>query len=316
MKLTAHVLTLIASVILILVLPCKGTAQEGGVGIIERISGTVFWRQNAAAKSEVLDPKSDAARRLYPGEQVRCARGSSLVIRLGRRPILLRGTGWFPIRAAALSQTEGPVQVMINKYGTIGGADRAGEWAQVFSPSDHSVVEPRRFIIRWAPTVQGCTFYLTIRNIESTIVWRQGNINGASGFLDPGDARQKLTDYQAHGDLGPLTLMVDNSCESQKFVTFSLLSVKNERSLRHDLAFWGKESGMLIYHLGRASVFSRYRMFPQVAEEYESALRTAPRSRDLLKRTILAHCQTGNFTLAMGLKKRLPAGTDVPQCVQ
>lgn len=316
MKLTAHVLTLIAGIILISVLPCKASAQEGGVAIIERVNGTVFWRQNAAAKSELLDRQSDAGRRLYAGEQVRCARGSSLAIRLGLKRRLLRGTGWVSIPAAAFSQTDDPVKVMLDKYGDLGGAERTGEWAQVFSPSDHSVVGPRGFVIRWTPTVQGCTFYLTIRNIESTIVWRRGDVNGASGFLEPGDARQKLTDYQAHGDLGPLTLTVDNSCGSQKFVTFSLLSVKNERSLKHDLAFWGKESGLLVYHLGRASVFSRYRMFPQVAEEYESALRTAPRSRDLLKRTILAHCQTGNFTLAMGLKKLLPARTDVPQCVQ
>lgn len=74
--------------------------------------------------------------------------------------------------------------------------------------------------------------------------------------------------------------------------------------------------GLPVYNLGCASVFSRYRMFPQFAEEYESALRTAPRSRDLLKRTILAHCQTGNFTLAMRLKKLFPLGTDAPDCVQ
>jgi hypothetical protein len=79
--------------------------------------------------------------------------------------------------------------------------------------------------------------------------------------------------------------------------------IRDERSLKQVLAFWQKDSGMMSYHLGRASVFSRYRLFTQVAEEYEAALRTAPGSRHLLKRTILAHCETGNFTRAMELKK-------------
>jgi hypothetical protein len=49
-------------------------------------------------------------------------------------------------------------------------------------------------------------------------------------------------------------------------------------------------------------------MLAEVANEYEGALTLAPRSRDLLLRTIEAHNRTGNLARVRALKKRLARG--------
>ena len=152
------------------------------------------------------------------------------------------------------------------------------------------------------------------------MLWRQEDVDGASGSLTDdgawqllnGGARRVLARYRDETGRGPLTLQLDDSCGGEHRVSFLLLSVKSEQSLERDLSSWGKEAGTLLHHLGRASVYSRYGVFPQAAEEYESALRAAPDSRHLLIRTIKAHRQTGNFLRARELEKRLPDGTNIP----
>jgi hypothetical protein len=47
-------------------------------------------------------------------------------------------------------------------------------------------------------------------------------------------------------------------------------------------------------HLGIARAFTVHQMFTEAAEEYEAALKYAPDSTDLLRRTIAAHQRTGN----------------------
>jgi hypothetical protein len=308
MKVTTRLLTLSAFTIFTIVLPSEVTAQEGGAGLIEKISGTVFWRQKAADKGERLDPRSDAARRLYPGEQVRCVRRSKLIIRLGRRRKQVPCADWFTIPPLASSKQSEPFKRLINEYGKVGGVER-GESSQVFAPSHHSAVMPESFVIRWVPGAAACTLSLTIKGVGNQLVWRQDNVIDSSGSLQSATAKRHLTRYRNLAGLGPLTLTLDDSCRGETQVTFSVLSVQNERLLEQELAFWDKEPGPLVRHLGRASAFSSYRMYPQAADEYEAALRAAPGSRDLLTKTIRAHRRTGNFTRAEVLEKRLPPAT-------
>lgn len=303
MKLTALLLTLCAFAVFTLVLPSEATAQEGSAGLIEKISGTVFWRQNPDAKPERLDAREDAGRRLYPDEQLRCARGSSLRILLGRRRRQIPCADWFTIPPLASSGSE-QIKRLLNEYGRLGGVER-GESSQVFAPSDHSAVTPKSFVIRLAPGAAGCTRSLTIKDVGNQLVWLQDDIKGPSGSLQFASAKRHLTRYRNLAGLGPLTLNLDDSCRGETQVTFSLLSVKNERLLEQDLALWDKDPGPLVRHLGRASVFSSYRMYPQSADEYEAALKAAPGSRELLERAIRAHRRTGNFTRAEELEKRL-----------
>jgi hypothetical protein len=311
MKFTALVLAISASVVITLALPRMVTAQEGGAGIVEEIRGKAFWRQGGNAREERLDPRSDTARRLYPGEQVRCERGCRLQLRLGRTLKVVRPSAWFTIPALD-SARPGPVQTMLNDYGRRGGRDR-GEPLQVFSPSAHSVAMPELFIIRWVPDPAGCTLSLIVQDVEGKKVWQQDDVDASKGSLNSVAAKQALVDYRAKYGQGPLDLRLVDSCGgSEARLSFSLLSRESDQSLKNELTFWDKGDGRLMYHLGRASIFSRYRIFPQAAEEYEAALNAAPNSHDLLVRTILAHHMTGNFNREEELNKRLLTITNVP----
>lgn len=310
MKNPAQILTLCAIALITLTWPARAAGQEGGVGIVEEIRGTAFWRQNAAARTNRLEPMSDTGRRLYPGEQVRCARGCSLTLLLGRRRKLIRPSAWFTIHRASSSQSD-PFKKMLDDYGRPGGRDRGGS-LQVFTPSDHSVVLIEQFVVRWLPSAAGCTLSLSIRDIRGNRVWRKESADGASGSLDDASAKQALAEYRAKNGLGPVTLAVDNSCGSMAVLSFSLLSARGELSLKEDLAFWDKQPGTFVPHLGRASVYNRYRMFPQAADAYEAALMEALDSQHLLIRAITAHRVAGNLSRAADLIKRLPPGTNIP----
>lgn len=317
-KRAALILTTCTVAVITLASPCKAIAQDGGAGIVEEIRGAVFWRPNPRAREQRLDPKADAARRLYPGEQVRCARGSSLRLWLGLRRRTVYTPAWFTIPRATPSLAN-PARRMLDDYGRVGGLDR-GNQSKILSPSENSMAVPGRFSIRWVPSAAGCTLSLTIRDVGGKLLWRREDVDGTSGFLTGDDAVRAfdegpgavLASYRAETGRGPLTLQADDSCGGENRVSFLLLSVKSEQSLERELSSWGREAGTLLQHLGRASVYSRYGVFPQAADEYESALRAAPDSRHLLIRTIKAHRQTGNFLRARELERRLPDGANAP----
>jgi hypothetical protein len=200
---------------------------------------------------------------------------------------------------------------MLDDYGHRGGRDRALS-IQVFSPTDHSVVLIEDFVVRWASNTAGCTFSLLMQDVAASTVWRKDEVDSGVGSLNDASARRALAAYRARMGTGPLKLIVNDSCGSTTSVSFSLLSVEDEHILNEDLAFWDKQTGALVRRIGRASVYDRFRMFPQAAEEYEAALSEAPDSRHLLMRTITAHRATGNFSRAWELKKRLPSGMSIP----
>src|SRR5688572_18925355 len=90
---------------LMLICSASTSGQQGSTALVERISGTVFFRHDANAKQSRLDPKSDAARRLYPGEQVRCDQGGFLRLRVSGRLRNIHGpSGWFTIPREASGQ--------------------------------------------------------------------------------------------------------------------------------------------------------------------------------------------------------------------
>lgn len=290
--------------------PCETYAQEDGVGIVEEVRGTVFLRRNPHSKPRRLDPKLDTARLLYPSEQVRCARGSTLRLLLGQKSRIISATDWFTIPRAVPSWLA-PFKRVYADYGRRGGRDRGGEM-QVFSPADHSVALVKPFIIRWVPSAADCDFTIMIKDVSDTKVWGKEGVDGAAGSLHDPSAERELIAYRAERGQGPLTLVVNDSCGTMTRLSFSLLSAENEQSLKEDLSFWDKQTGTLVPHIGHASVYNHYRMYSQAAEEYEAARKKAPSSVDLLLRTISAHRATGNFTRVWELKKRLPKGTSIP----
>lgn len=294
------------------VLPCQGASQEGSAGIVEKIRGTVWWRRNKNAKAARLDPKIDIGRRLYPGEQLRCAPNSKIRLNFAGRIGKLRGPStWIPIQKVNRSQSR--LQQALDEYYQLGGLDRPAH-SPVFSPSDDCKKIPEKFVIRWNPDSVTSTVSFVIQEDSGNenVIWRQDHVDGRSGLLAAGSLKQRLAEDRAKFGERRLKLKLINLQGREIAVSFSLLSVKSEQSLKRELAFWNGKPGRLMPHLGRASIFIRYRMDSEAAEEYEAALAAAPESRDLLIRTIQAQRKIGNFARAKELEQRLPAGTKIP----
>lgn len=311
MRLGALILTACAWAALTSALPRDAVAQKEAAAIVEEIRGKTFWRRSAADKEMRLD-KAHIARPLYPGEQVRRTRGSVLRLRLGREPILVPPSVWFTIPERVLPRSD-PFRRILNIHADVTGIVRVDPPPTVFSPAKYGAAVPRPFIIRWKPSPRGCRFSLVIEDVEGRKIWRRDDVVGSTGFLALREVERRLQHYRAIFGRGPLELELTilDSCGTESLVNFSLLSVEKERSLKRDLAFWGEGVGALIAHMGRASVYSEYRMFSHAAEEYEAALKGAPRSTQLLLMTIRANYMTGNFGRAMELERHLPAGTSV-----
>jgi hypothetical protein len=314
MKTLAGISLLLALVTVMSLSAPAARGQQGSAGLIEKLNGTVFLRHDGNAKETRLDPKSDVARRLYPGEQVRCEPGGFVRLRVGGRLKEIYGpSAWFTIPRKTGTQTN-PLQKALDEYGRRGGRDR-GDLAPtvaLFSPSDRSVVTPELFSIRWLPLKTRCTASFIVRDANGEQVWRQDGVRGRAGMLNSVAARRALRRYRNKAGAGPLELTLTSSCGEETQSQFSLLGVADEQKTKRELAAWAKEPGNLTRHIGRAEVFHRYGLFPQAAAEYEAALSKAPRSRELLTRTIVAQRRIGNSAREQELSKRLPAGSELP----
>lgn len=312
MKLMIGVLTACVCAAVVLGCPRQTVAQQTPAAIVEEIDGATFWRKSAGARRiKRLDRKRDAARPLFAGEQVLRRRGSVLRLRFSwRESMQVPEEGWFTIKQPASAQSD-PFKIMLRYYAGPSERERTGG-TQVFSPSDHSKAVPNPFVIQWTPSAVGCVFSMTIQDVVRRKIWENNQVDGSLGSLQDSAAERFLTEYRARGMTGTLTLIVNNSCGSTDQLSFSLLTLNEERSLKTDLDIWNEQTGTSIPHLGRASVYERYRMLAEAAREYEAALTQEPHSHFLLRRTIVAQRAIGNFDRTSELKKRLPAGAIVP----
>lgn len=278
--------------------------------VVKEIRGTVWLKANADTSRIKLNPKTDKGRRLCVADQVQSNSGS--VLRIGNGEVskeIRTSSGWYTIRSLS-SPASRTARNFLENYGRIGGRER-GEQIPVFAPSPHSVVMPQKFVIRWKTAPALRTITLVIETPEGEL-WRRDAVAGTHGSIIPTNARRALATYRASGGEGPLFLNLIDGDGKKILVSFSLISEAGEQSLKKDLSFWDAEPVPFIAHVGRASVFTRARMFADAAEEYEEALKGAPESRDVLISTIAAHQRTGNIDRANELMKRLPPGTTVP----
>jgi hypothetical protein len=310
MKIAVRALAVFVLGIIALTSTPQSYAQEAG--ILEGIRGRAYWKKDPLSQAVRLDPQRDKGRLLRAGESVRCDRGGKLWLRLYNRSLRLRGPSpWFPIPHVPAGGTDMRRQAL-EEYGRLGGRDRGP--ASVYSPSSHSKVRPATFEIRWIPKAELQTFTLIIREASPSgrEILRQDIADGASGHLISDVARHTLVRYRTERGHGPLLLILLHSRLEIDRVSFFLLSAQNEQSLKQELIFWDKEPEGLWRHLGRARAFILHEMFTEAAEEYEAALAQAPKSIDLLKRTIQAHKRTGNFVREEALTRRLPKGIELP----
>lgn len=288
---------------------CAAAAQERDAGIVERIVGRASWRKNDGVRPTALRPGTDSARRLHVGESVKAGPGGTLALILcdGRRELHERD-GWLKIQETSACQGGDALA----EYGGIGGRDRGGEEPLIYSPANNEVIRPESFTLRWKPSPELSSFTAKIIKFDDdSVVWGQRVVNGATGVLQSAEVRQALALARSNSDAVRLVLMVRGARSLDTRVTFALLGVGEERELNRQLARWDADPSPLMRRLGRAAAFISRSMFADGAAEYEAALARAPRSHDLLVRTIQAQCDAANEPRVKELMKHLlPGGPD------
>jgi|HubBroStandDraft_2_1064218.scaffolds.fasta_scaffold77007_3 hypothetical protein len=190
-------------------------------------------------------------------------------------------------------------------YGLAGATRGRPPDSRILWPEEGSVVVPEHFVARWAPVSQKVT--LTIMSeAKDVTVWGPTEIDGASGSLKTTEISSALASYKAKSPNPNLVLTIAFANASDwEEVNFSLLKGREEEELNSQLDFWAKHSDGLALHLGRGYSFMRYKLYSEAAEEYESALTTAPESPYLLEDAIRAERMAGRDSRVKELETRL-----------
>lgn len=275
-----------------LTVPFVAVAQEAG--IIEEVRGNAYWKKDASSTRVKLHPRRDKGRLLRAGERVRCDPQSELRLRLYERALNVPcGPTWFPIPYVQADKNH-PARLALVEYGRRGGGERGNP--SIYSPANRASVNPATFEIRWITNL-GPVKSLLIKEASPTgrEIFHQNVIDGMSGHISSEDARQALLKYREERGHGPLLIILSDSRRRDLAgVRFFLISKTAERDLNQELRSWKKEPEGMWRHLGIARALTVHQMFTEAAEEYEAALKYAPDSIDLLRRTIAAHQRTGN----------------------
>jgi hypothetical protein len=302
------VLVMIAAGALVaLIMPGEAFCQaEAIAGIVKDVHGPVSLKQGKSDKTGVkLDSRYDQARLLYVGQEISCGPGGSIYLSLCNgdeyQDKQIQGPAGYAISPAnkCLSLEE------LKEYARLGGRDR-GTVSPIFSPANDSVVRADTLVVRWVAGQKPRAFSLQIVTASPGVIWQQEVPRTSSGTLSSEDLRQTLTRLRDRDE--PLLLRFKDKSSragTEGAITFSLLSASQEQQLQQELSAWDKKAEGILRRLGRASIFVRHLMFTDAAEEYEAALAQAPRSRDLLQRTIRAQLRIGNAPRVRELRQRL-----------
>jgi hypothetical protein len=176
---------------------------------------------------------------------------------------------------------------------------------QILAPADQSTVSPQRLVIRFVNSSTVRLLIISISNMRGRELWRESGPFKQEEQFAPGGARRALEAYRASGATDRLTLRIAGQGLQPASISFELLTVRDEISLKTELKECDGSLIGLMRQLCRASSFDQYKMLTEAADEMEVALGQAPQSRELLEATIQAESLAGNWRREGQLEDRL-----------
>jgi hypothetical protein len=277
-------------------------AEPETAGSLKRFAGDVFLITELHTTPQKLDPDRDQYRSLSVGETLRLGPNAHAELIIGDGHINKDGPCEYAVLAVESAESSETMKA-IEHFASTGGLTRGGSThpVAVFSPAPEEVIWPPKLVIRWIPKSDRGSVSFTILDEDDEILWQKEGVPDAAGVLDSDDLRKALTERE-----GSFVLNMRRFDETIT-VPFSVLSPKQKQALENELSAWDRESDQGFRSIGRAYVYRKFRMFNQVANEYEAALKNAPRSRSLLIAAVIAHHRTGNVPREKELRVQLPA---------
>ena len=310
-------------VIIFWILPLFSTAQPQAdrfslprpIGWIEEMKGPVYLKQGADGSGILLDSKRDRLRRLTEGESVRCGPGGYLKLLVKGKTIEIReSSSWSLIRDFPSPNPAPNPEIIkaIESYGRIGGRNRSFP-SEIITPYPDGTMRAESLVFQWVSKTSLERVSLIIKNARGQEIWRQDNIDAASGHVVSDGARQALLKHRLRSEKEPFSFIMMTPEKNEVRVYFYLLSAPNEQALHRELEMWNHHGNGLMRYVGRAYSFSRYKLYSEAAAEYEAALLLAPESQDLLEATINVYRSTGNLRRIHELQRLLPSPAEVSQ---
>lgn len=285
------------------ILGMADSPQKTTVGYINAVKGKAYLLPRGSQKPILLNPDRHKFHPLHPGDKLRCDKNSQLVIRLyDGQTRIMPSKQWFVVPSPPPRNDR--VLKALNAYGRTAGRTRDPYygWVRVISPA--SVQEtleppprvlPHKVVIRWLPPDEATgTLTIELRAPNGAQLWREENVPIAAGELDSPQLRNALQQYREQSGASALQLKLTSQEGGAVVVRFALLSREQEKQLEQELEAWASEKDPLMRRIGRAYVYEQFRLWSEVAEEYEHALKLAPQSEHLLELTIWAQSRLGN----------------------
>ena len=265
-------------------------------------------------ESEVaLHSPRDIGRDLRAGNRIRCLGAGSMQVLIPEGPKKLTADqGWLEIQPVPLNSPFPDIARALERYGIPGASRGTPHNLRILWPSENSVVLPEHFAIRWRPIAQKIELAILSEAKDVTLIGPT-EVDGEAGSLQSDAIVSALAAYKAKpGSQGlVLTWTLANSSNWED-IPFSLLRGKQEQELNAQLDFWQSHTEGLALLLGRGYTFMRYKLFEEAAEEYDSALNTAPESPYLLKEAIDANSLAGRASRVKDLQARQASLTETP----
>jgi hypothetical protein len=268
-----------------------------------------LYKNGAKADVTLLSPR-DIGLGLSEGDRVQCLGTGDIEVLVsdGTKKINVPRK-WFPIPPLPVNSNnpkeDTAIADALKNYGVSGATRGIAADSRILWPSENSAVVPEHFAIRWAPVPQKIELSI-LSGAKDVTLWGPTEMDGTAGFLKSDAVSSALAAYKMKaGSPGLiLTLTLENSSDWEE-VHFSLLNGRQDQELVAQLDFWQKHTDGLALRLGRGYSFARHKLFAEAAEEYDSALNSAPESRYLLEDAIQANRLAGRPSRVKELQARL-----------
>jgi hypothetical protein len=275
------------------------------------IQGDAHLARSGSKDDYALKSPRDIGLGLSAGDRVYC-KGSAyvgLLVARGRTRVTASPKNGYPIQALPTDpkfpEEDRYIVDALRNYGIVGATRGNPGGSRILWPAEGSAVVPDDFAIRWAPVSQKITLAV-LTDAKDTTLWGPDTLDGSTGMLKSADASAALAAYKRKLPNARLVLTITFGNENDwEEVHFSFLSAQQEQDLNAQLDFWTKHTDGLTLHLGRGYAYMRHKLFVEAADEYETALQSAPESPYLLRDAIDADQRAGRAARVKELQSRL-----------
>lgn len=283
-------------ILLLLVAFCINAEAQDKVGMVVGITGTAHLK-DTNGKEQKLTVRNFAVS-LSVGQSLKADGKGKVQIKLCNGKTETIGSRWFRISQVVCSNTTNPKpREILKSIFDFGGRYKTnrgdGEFILFPLEKEITIIRPETAIFRWKTTSEKLTISVNIIGQDKPI-WKQ-EVDGAPKSFTSDELKKILEDVRKKQPSVKLQLKLSTAfLDTKNSADFQIFSLQDEENLQKELAETNSEQG-IFRHLARAEIYSGYKLYNEVANEYEEALKLSPESVELLIATALAQDRTGNF---------------------